>query len=356
MPARSVMPMLRFTAVLLILIATIHPAESAAQSSNTLRAFGGASYGLTAPQLAVVINENDPASVEVGLYYAKARGVPARNIITLRLPTGERQISPAQFEVFRTALDARLSAEIQALLLVWTTPYAVDCNSITGALALGLDAALCSHTCSPSKHNPYFDSGSLRPYDDHAMRIAMLLPVQSVASAKALIDRGVAADRTMPRGTAYLVTTADSARNSRTAIFPRDARLVRPPLALRNVRSEAIEGAGDVMFYLTGRVTVDKLDTLRFLPGALADHLTSAGGDLLGTNQMSSLRWLEAGATASYGTVSEPCNHWQKFPNPAVLIKHYSQGASAIEAYWKSVAWPTQGLFIGEPLAAPYRR
>jgi uncharacterized protein (TIGR03790 family) len=92
------------------------------------------------------------------------------------------------------------------------------------------------------------------------------------------------------------------------------------------------------------------------VPGALADHLTSLGGDLLGDGQMSSLRWLGAGATASYGSVSEPCNYWQKFPNPTVLLKHYVQGNSAIEAYWKSVAWPTQGLFIGEPLAAPYRK
>jgi hypothetical protein len=95
---------------------------------------------------------------------------------------------------------------------------------------------------------------------------------------------------------------------------------------------------------------------LGFRPGALADHLTSLGGDLLGQSQMSSLRWLEAGATASYGTVSEPCNHWQKFPHPGILLKHYVNGASAIEAYWKSVAWPAQGLFIGEPLATPYRR
>ena len=43
-------------------------------------------------------------------------------------------------------------------------------------------------------------------------------------------------------------------------------------------------------------------------------------------------------------------------PNPAVLLRHYVQGDSAIEAYWKSVAWPAQGLFIGEPLAAPYAR
>ena len=82
--------------------------------------------------------------------------------------------------------------------------------------------------------------------------------------------------------------------------------------------------------------------------------MTSLGGDLLGESQMNSLAWLKAGATASYGTVSEPCSHWQKFPHPAVLLKHYLAGGTAVEAYWKSVAWPAQGLFIGEPLAAPY--
>jgi hypothetical protein len=32
------------------------------------------------------------------------------------------------------------------------------------------------------------------------------------------------------------------------------------------------------------------------------------------------------------------------------------QGASALEAYWKSVAWPQQAVFVGEPLAAPFSR
>jgi len=109
------------------------------------------------------------------------------------------------------------------------------------------------------------------------------------------------------------------------------------------------------MVYQTGQLQVPYLESLTFMPGALADHLTSSGGDLLGTAQMSSLRWLEAGATASYGTVSEPCNYWQKFPHPAILLNTYLSGASAIESYWKSVAWPAQGLIIGEPLAAPYR-
>ena len=69
---------------------------------------------------------------------------------------------------------------------------------------------------------------------------------------------------------------------------------------------------------------------------------------------MSILRWLEAGATASYGTVVEPCNHMQKFPFPGIAMFHYALGASAIEAYWKSVAWPGEGVFIGEPLAQPF--
>jgi uncharacterized protein (TIGR03790 family) len=137
--------------------------------------------------------------------------------------------------------------------------------------------------------------------------------------------------------------------------FPPSGKIARPPLDIHTEKAEAIEGKSDILFYLTGLVSVPKLDTLRFLPGALADHLTSSGGDLLGHGQMSSLRWLQAGATASYGTVSEPCNHPQKFPHAGVLIQHYLRGETALEAYWKSVAWPAQGLFIGDPLAAPYR-
>jgi hypothetical protein len=39
-----------------------------------------------------------------------------------------------------------------------------------------------------------------------------------------------------------------------------------------------------------------------------------------------------------------------------VLLLNYAQGSSALEAYWRSVAWPQQGVFIGEPLAAPFSR
>ena len=90
--------------------------------------------------------------------------------------------------------------------------------------------------------------------------------------------------------------------------------------------------------------------------GALADTLTSFSGLLPGANgQTPVTAFLDAGATASYGTVEEPCNPPQKFSRASVLIDHYWRGATALEAYWRAVQWPGQGLFVGEPLAQPFR-
>jgi len=307
-------------------------------------------------QLAIVINDAEPNSVAVGDYYRRRRGIPAANVVHVRLPGSPRELDARRFAALKADIDARLGAQVEAVLMIWTAPYRVECNAITGAYTLGFDPDLCARTCMPGRPSSYFNAATARPYTDLRMRLSMLLPTASVAAAKALIDRGIGAGfRTVP-ATAYFLTTSDAARNARARFFPPVGQVVGRALATRPLRADALEGARDVMIYETGLAEVAKLDTLGFVPGALADHLTSFGGDLLGGGQMSSLRWLEAGATASYGTVSEPCSHWQKFPHPAVLLRHYAAGNSAIEAYWKSVAWPTQGLFIGEPLAAPYAR
>jgi uncharacterized protein (TIGR03790 family) len=319
-------------------------------------ATGPLRYGLLPANLAVVINDAEPNSVAVGEYYRKARRIPQENMVHVRIPDSPRQLSAADFNALREHIEAQLAPEIQAIVMVWTAPYAVECNSITSALTLGFDAAQCVKTCAPGKPSRYFNSASVRPFTDFGMRLSMLLPTDSVDAAKALIDRGVVSGFRMYPASAYFLVTSDANRNTRARFFPPSGIIPRKKLAIKTMRRDSIEGARDVMFYLTGLPGVANLDSLHFMPGALADHLTSVGGDLLGTGQMSSLRWLEAGATASYGTVSEPCNYWQKFPNPAVLLKQYLLGASAIEAYWQSVEWPAQGVFIGEPLASPYRR
>lgn len=312
--------------------------------------------GLQASELAVVINDSEPNSVEIGEYYRQARSIPSKNMVHVQIPNRPHKLSAEQFRLLKEQIEAQLGPEIQAVLMVWTAPYAVECNSITSAFTLGYDAGQCPKTCSAGKPSAYFNSHSSRPMSDYGMRLSMLLPTESVEQAKALIGRGTASGFRIPSASAYYLSTSETARNSRVPFFPRPGPVPQRKLTIKYLKADTLEGAQDVMIYQTGMARVDKLDSLRFLPGALADHLTSVGGDLLGGPQMSSLRWLEAGATASYGTVSEPCNYWQKFPHPTVLLSQYLAGATALEAYWRSVAWPAQGVFIGEPLAAPYRR
>lgn len=307
-------------------------------------------------QLAVIVNDDDPDSVAAAALYRAKRGIPQQNMVHVRIPGKPRQLDAEHFARLKQQIDSKLDSGIQAVLMAWTAPYAVECNGITAAYTLGFDPDLCRKPCGPGKPSPYFNAPSRLPYKEHGMRISMLLPASDRELAAALIGRGMAAASDRPAQTgAYYVITPDQARNSRAPFFPRPGTLKGKGLAMHVVSSAALENVRGVMVYQIGAAHVGKLDTVQFAPGALADHLTSLGGDLLGSTQMSSLRWLEAGATASYGAVSEPCNYWQKFPHPAVLLSHYVRGASAIEAYWKSVAWPGQGIFIGEPLAAPFR-
>jgi uncharacterized protein (TIGR03790 family) len=308
-------------------------------------------------QLAVVYNAEDPNSTEVAQYYIKARNIPEENLIALRFPANTGgTISPEEFVKMKASIDAKLSHHMQAIVLMWKTPYAVACNSITSALTLGYDGKQCQHTCAAGKASPYFNSRSLQPFQDHQLRPSILLPTDNITLAKALIDRGVLSEFSLNEGTGYFLRTSDAARSKpRERFYPNDFGTIQSrKLKFRNIKGDSIHHKRDVMFYFTGVSHVKDLASLNFLPGAVADHLTSFGGIIDKPAQMQSTQWLEAGATGSYGTVTEPCNHWQKFPNPQILISHYIAGETLIEAYWKSVMWPAQGLFIGEPLAKPY--
>jgi uncharacterized protein (TIGR03790 family) len=310
--------------------------------------------GISADELVLLINDDDPLSRESGAYYQRMRQLPEQNVIHLRFPAGKTTLSRQEFEPLKAEIDRLTPRHVQAYAAAWTQPYQVGCMSMTSALAFGYDEKYCSTKCGPSSASRYFDTASTYPFDDFQIRPAMMLAGQSFADVKALIDRGVEADQSFPEGTAYLLNTSDKARSVRAKLFDITKTVVGALIPIEEIEADSITGRQDVLFYFTGLAQVPNLGTLKFMPGALADHLTSFGGRLTDSTQMSSLRWLEAGATASYGTVTEPCNHQQKFPMPAVAMFHYLSGATAIEAYWKSVAWPGEGLFIGEPLSRPF--
>jgi len=333
---------------------------------------------ITADEVAVLVAEGDPVSEALGAHYLEARGIPADQLYRLPITTGQNVLSAEDFAPIKADLDAALPDTVQALVITWTQPFRVACMSITSAFALGFDRdRYCNTTgmaCGRTSPTGYAGSTSLRPFDDAGIRPAMMLPVRpadeetgrtdddAIADGRALIDRGVAADDTFPMGDGYYMRTNDRARSGprELAFSEMPARWAHDGGLQMFYRDQSagdevvLRETEDVLFYATGAVRVADIDTNTYLPGAVAEHLTSFGGQVPTSGQMSVLAWIEAGATASYGTVVEPCNFPQKFPDPHLLVDVYVRGSTVLEALWKSVVWPGEGLFVGEPLARPW--
>ena len=311
--------------------------------------------GIDSKNLAVVINDQDPYSVEIGAFYVKERLIPSSQVIHISLPTDVSELPVSQFRWILRDVNKRVPQHVQAFALAWTKPYRVGCQSITSAFAYGIEPGLCQRSCKSTRLNPYYARGDVnKPWEELKLRPTMLLAASNINQAKILIRKGLSSDGSAPAGTGYLMSTSDPARNSRASLFDETKRSVGNKFKLRIFHSDTLSNAQDGMAYFTGLKWVEKINTNHFLPGAVADHLTSFGGNLTDTTQMSALRWLDAGATGSYGTVVEPCNYTAKFPHPGLFLTYYLRGDSLIESYWRSVAMPGQGLFIGEPLARPW--
>jgi uncharacterized protein (TIGR03790 family) len=309
--------------------------------------------GLSAARLGIIYNLDEPASLEIAFFYAAQRGIPSANMIGIHLPL-EDVMAPAPFSLEREQALRRLPTNVQSLLLVWSKPLSVGCMSVTSAFAAGFHEDFCEPGCAPTTMSPLFDMDGWVPADTVGWWPAMLLPSGDTGRARSLILRGVAADGSMPAGTAYLVRTQDRARNARAEFYDAAAASLRQHLQVVQLTTPVLREIPDAIAYFTGVAHVAEMDRIRFRDGAVADHLTSSGGLLYAGAQMSALSWIDRGATGSYGAVSEPCNLVGKFPDVAVLLKHYVQGETLLESYWKSVRMPGQGLFIGEPLARPF--
>lgn len=314
---------------------------------------------VSSKQLGLIVNRKDPQSVAIADYYQHERKIPKENIVYLDFHLTST-LTPKQFARLNKKVQNALSDEVQFLALAWSLPNRVDCMSITSAFTFGYDPAWCATGCKATKPSPYFNHQTRTPWKDLGIRPSMLLAGHDIRSTIGLIDRGVLADASYPEGTTYLLSTSDKDRNSRLPFYQEVQRKMADIIPVSLLQQDSLEGKKDVLFYFTGVANVENINNNTYLPGAIADHLTSVGGRTnipdLATHkgQTSVLHWVQAGVTGTYGTVLEPCNFPAKFPHPGFVIKRYYSGESLIESYWKSVAWPGQGLFVGEPLATPF--
>jgi len=321
----------------------------------------------------VVVNSANRDSRALGAYYAKQHGIPLSNLCTIKVSTRSPTISREVFErdihapILEHIAKQKLEDQIHFLVLCMNAPSRIrQGNSLTAALFYGfkpIDPKAPQCNIATNSVNQYYAAEtaytSAAGWNQTNAPIPFLLTAKTLKTAKQVVDRGVASIAAAPDGVFCLFGSPDSARNIRHRTYPVVARhfeLFGMGDRLEvNPSSEPIPDC-PILGYLTGRPRLSSnLEGATFAPGAIGDHLTSCAGMIPDPchGQSSVWDWMQLGATASYGTVAEPCAFNVKFPDP-MLFFWVARGFTLGEALAMSVRNPYQGLWVGDPLAAPF--
>ena len=328
--------------------------------------------------VAVVVNQSSTNSVQLGNYYCEKRGVPPQNLVRVNWAGGNITWTRAEFETIlrsslTNALNSRaLTNQIDFVVLCMDIPYRVtnttvnvanNVNATTAALFYGFKdnpvdpMNFCSLASGTT--NLYAGSESIfrqtPPISASSNSwLTFMLTATNLGKAKALVDLGVVSDASFPTQHVFLTKSSDVIRNLRYA--QADNAVLNTRLrgnydaTLTNTYSDF--GLGPMLGFQNGIVHFNMYGS--YVPGAMADNLTSFSGYLFeSVGHTTAMDFINNGATASYGTIVEPCAYPDKFP----VAQNYffqSRGFSIGECYYQSVTNPYQGIMVGEPLAAPF--
>jgi uncharacterized protein (TIGR03790 family) len=318
----------------------------------------------------VVVNQTSSNSCELGNYYCQQRRVPPQNVLSIQWPGGNTLWTSNDFQTNLVAplldmlvarqLTNQIDYVVLSMDIPFQTSYGPTLNSTTTALFYGLRLGtggdpfgiVNSYAASEAVFRQAHPVGAT-----NYSFLATMITGDSLAQAKQLVDRGVASDGTFPQQPVVLAKSSDPYRNIRYAYFDNaifNVNLLGVSSLLRT-NTDLVAWPNDGLGYQTGLAQFSVPPDL-FVPGAVADSMTSFGGIIFGSNsQTNLLAFIRGGATGSYGTVAEPANDTQKFPNPQVYF-YQARGFSLAEGYYQSVNVPYLGLVVAEPLAAPFAR
>lgn len=334
-------------------------------------------------ELALIVNTNSAESIEIARYFAELREIPEINIVGVGLD--ERHVHNIATQGFtrliwapvNAALEERgIANHIEAWIYSAGFPVAVftDPNmSLTGLTftrgnvppknALNAGAAMSPLFAGPREGNEeQLPSGGFERFKVGmkakpplpAMMLGYLGPKgNTVDEIKAMIRRGVESDSTHPEGVIWFVSNDDIRWTCREWEVAPVIKELKAQGASARLAGIAAPGKGPTLGVFTGSMRPDVKAIRNFVPGAIADHLTSFAGHFQESAQTKLSEWIRQGATASSGTVTEPYAIWTKFPNARIFL-HQRAGLSIIESYYLSVGSPMQLIIIGEPLASPF--
>ena len=316
----------------------------------------------------VIVNQHSSESCKLGSQFCELRALPPENVIRISWSGSAVSWSSVDFSnqllmPLTVALTERgIASQIDNVVLSMGIPFqtifnGTNVNSTTSALFYGLkmdSVADIGVTNSFAASESVFRDA--KPASALGMSfLATMITADTLDSAKQIVNRGVASDGTTPIQPVILAKTSDPDRNVRHLMFDNtvfNARVLGRASITRTNSNNPSDQSG-LFGYQTGLMRY-QVSPDTFIPGAIADSMTSFGGVIFGLNdQTNLLGFIEAGATGSYGTVAEPLSDTEKFPNPQVYF-YQARGFSLVESYYLSVVRPYLGLTVAEPLSSPF--
>ncbi len=318
----------------------------------------------------VIINQASSNSCELGNYYCQQRQVPPQNVLYIHWAGGNTLWTSNDLQttlvmpLLNMLASRALTNQIYYVVLSMDIPFQTSdgptVNGTTSALFYGL--RLGDGTDPFGIANSYaasegiFSQETLTGSPGYSFLTTMITG-DSLAQAEQLVDQGVSSDGTFPRQPVVLAKSSDIYRNLRYVYFDNaifNVNLLGVSSILRT-NTDSVSWPYSCLGFETGLADFNVPQGL-CVPGAIADTLTSYSGIIFGNSgQTSLLAFTTNGAAGSYGTVAEPEDDTQKFPNPQVYF-YQARGFSLAESYYQSVNAPYLGLTVGEPLAAPFAR
>jgi hypothetical protein len=357
-------------------------------------------------EVLLLVNKNSQPSMLAANTFASTRMIPKRNMIYLDIPEsaygGTATVSPGEFTklIWEPANAAAQEQGIADQILAWV--YSVDFpirvktdsydrkqmsvggltfmrNKVPG-LSLVEDGKYLSKLFAGPNERLKFNLFSLSlgmqknglgeganvppevAYMQYGLRDRMPLPsmmlgyigengtdIQTVLNTLAL---GLKSDHRGVRKGIYFVATDDVRSKCRQWQYAPAVDELKQRGIEATIITNFPAGAQNVMGVLTGAETVDPNTIGSFVPGAMAEHITSWSAEFQ-KPQTKTTEWLKAGATGSAGAVVEPYSNPNKFPSARFYV-HYAWGCTMLESFYQSIACPLQSLLLGDPLAKPY--
>ena len=249
--------------------------------------------------VAVVVNQSSSNSVQLGTYYCEHRQVPPLNVLRINWPPGgnvEWTLADYTNTLLNPLLymlaNRQLTNQIDYVLLSMDIPYRINAdtngyNSTTSALFYGFkpdSTPLGDCPLAPGSSNAYSTSESIFTPSNNAGSNSWLVTMitsSNLPLAEAVVNQGVLSDGTFPTQTVWLAKGGDVDRNVRYAEFDNavfNTRL-RGNYSVQRVSFGDVYGLSNLLGAQTGESGFGILpDT--FVPGAMADNLTSFGGQI----------------------------------------------------------------------------